>query len=246
MCLQEVMAALCQRHGTLAAVERHKSRQAFVPEMAEISGTRFGRLVTRVAEIALSDHSKRPDGRERPAVVAVEFIPMIAVDDDLAFWPARQFEIVEEGIARVVVPRADVPISIPTVVSAIARVVLFSVRARTTAQFDPRHLDVADVVVAIARVKIIEHHFTSLVSLRGNAQRQRRMKRLSKVLAVVAISDRKMSVRFGSNQIVTTGHHATNCYAVLGTVNARRCAPPAHAAFGGIDGTSGRRTHGGC
>ena len=32
---------------------------------------------------------------------------MIAVDDDLALWSARQFEIVEEDIAWVVVPPSD-------------------------------------------------------------------------------------------------------------------------------------------
>jgi len=64
MGLQEVTATLCQRHDTLAAVERHESRQALVPEMAEIALTRCRRFVARVAEIALSDHSKRPDGRE--------------------------------------------------------------------------------------------------------------------------------------------------------------------------------------
>ena len=64
MGLQEVMAALGQRHGTLAAVKRHESCQTLVPEMAEIAVTRFDRLVARVAEVALSDHPKRPDGRE--------------------------------------------------------------------------------------------------------------------------------------------------------------------------------------
>src|SRR5436305_4063373 len=109
---------------------------------------------------------KRPDGRERPAVVAVEFVPMIAVDDDLAFWSARQFEIVKEGIARVVVSLADIAISVADVVRAIARIVLFSVRTRSTPQFDPRHLDVSDVIVAIMWVEIIKYHLTSETSLR--------------------------------------------------------------------------------
>jgi hypothetical protein len=66
---------------------------------------------------------------------------------------------VEEGSARVVVPLGDITISVANVVSAIARVVLFWVRVRTPAQFDPRHLDVTDVVVAITRIEVIEHRF---------------------------------------------------------------------------------------
>src|SRR5882672_2705890 len=71
MGLQEVMAALRQRHGTLAAVNGDEPRQALVPEMAEIAVTRLRRFVAWVAEIALGDHPKRPDRRKRPAVVAV-------------------------------------------------------------------------------------------------------------------------------------------------------------------------------
>jgi hypothetical protein len=42
MRLQEMMAALRQRHGTFAAVERHESGQALIAEMAEIAASRFG------------------------------------------------------------------------------------------------------------------------------------------------------------------------------------------------------------
>src|SRR5207244_1762315 len=94
-----------------------------------------------------------------------EFVPMIAVEDDLAFRSARHFEIVEEGIARVVVPLAAIAISVANVVSAIARVILFSVRARAAPQFDPGHLDVSDVVVAITWIEVIEHRLTSETSL---------------------------------------------------------------------------------
>ena len=123
---------------------------------------------------------------------------MIAVDDDLAFRSARQFEIVEEGIARVVVPLADIAISIASVVGALARIVLFSVRARTTPQFDPRHLDVAHVVVAVTWIEVIEHRFTSDTSRRGAL----RTKRVWRVVRGAANSDRRMSVRVGLNEIL--------------------------------------------
>ena len=58
------MAALRQRHGTLAAVERHEPRQALASEKAEAAVTWLGRFVARVANIALSNHPKRTDGRK--------------------------------------------------------------------------------------------------------------------------------------------------------------------------------------
>jgi hypothetical protein len=96
---QEVMAALCQRHGTLAAGKGYKPRQALVTQMPKVRLTRIVRLVSRVAEVALSDYSKRPNGRQRSAVLAVQFVPMITVDDDLAFKSARKFQAVEKHIA---------------------------------------------------------------------------------------------------------------------------------------------------
>jgi sorbitol-specific phosphotransferase system component IIBC len=95
---------------------------------------------------------------------------VIAVDHDFAFESTWQLEIVEKTIARVVLTLAGIAISIANVVSAIARVALFLVRARTTAQFDPRHLDVADVVVTITRIEVIGHLFTSeAVATRNSA-----------------------------------------------------------------------------
>ena len=66
----------------------------------------------------------------------------------------------EERIAWVVVSLAYIAISVADVVRAIARIVLFSVRARTTPQFDPRHLNVAHVIVTVTWIEIIEHPFT--------------------------------------------------------------------------------------
>jgi hypothetical protein len=127
--------------------------------MSQVGLARVAGFVPRIPEIAFGHHPKCPDGPKRPAIVAVEFVPVIAIDHDLPFESARQLQIVEEGIARVVVPFASVAIPIANMFSAIARVVLDSVRARTAAQFDPRHLDVADVVVSVTRIEI-EHRFS--------------------------------------------------------------------------------------
>ena len=86
---QEVMAAICQRHSTLAAVKGDRPSQTLVTQVPQVRLARVDRLVTRVAEIALSDYSKCPNGRQRSAVLAVQLVPMITIDDDLAFESAR-------------------------------------------------------------------------------------------------------------------------------------------------------------
>jgi hypothetical protein len=50
------------------------------------------RLLAWFAEIAFGHHPKRADGCQRTAIVAVEFVPMIAIHHDLSFEPAGQFE----------------------------------------------------------------------------------------------------------------------------------------------------------
>src|SRR5690242_10280932 len=49
------------------------------------------------------------------------------------------------------------------------------------------------------------------------------------------------SVRCRMQKVVVRGHHALQDVAVLGAVNARRCAPP-DTRPSGIDGVSARRT----
>src|SRR2546425_8756989 len=129
------MAALRQRHGTLAAVKGHKPREALVTQMPKVSFARVARRFARVAEIALGDHPKRADGRQRSAVVAVQLIPMIAVDHDLAFESARQFQTLEKDIAWVAVAR--IPVSFANVLVAVPRVVVTKIKTPFAPEFDP-------------------------------------------------------------------------------------------------------------
>src|SRR5207244_4146038 len=85
---QEVMTPLRQGHDALPAVKRHEPRQALVTQMPEVRLTRIGRLVPRVAEVALRDHPECPNGRQRAAIITVQFVPMITVHDDLTFESA--------------------------------------------------------------------------------------------------------------------------------------------------------------
>jgi hypothetical protein len=47
-----------------AAVKGYNPRQALIAQMPKVGVTRIARLVARVTKIALSDHSKRADGRQ--------------------------------------------------------------------------------------------------------------------------------------------------------------------------------------
>jgi hypothetical protein len=119
----------------------------------------ISRLVATVAQIAFGHHPKRADGSERPAVVAVEFVPAIAVHHDLPFESAGQFEAFEEHLSRIVISFASVPIAI-TYVAAVARILWFAITSRLMTQLYPRHLDVADVIIAVAGFEV-EHGILS-------------------------------------------------------------------------------------
>ena len=126
--------------------------------MTEVRLARIGRLVAPVAQIAFGHHPKRADGRERSAVVAVQFVPVIAIHHDLAFESARQFEAVEEHISRIEISFASVPIA--NVLVAVANVVLFAIETRLIAHVNPGHLDVANVIAAISISGIKVHNRT--------------------------------------------------------------------------------------
>jgi|SRR5213593_750502 len=135
--------------------------------MLQIPLARPERAVSGIAQVALGHHPKRADSGQRPTVVAIQFVPVLAVEDDLALQSARQLDTVEEHVAWIDLAVARIPIAIADVLITVTRVVLFAIGAGTSSQFDPRHLDVANVVVAVTWIEIVEHRFTSGTSRRG-------------------------------------------------------------------------------
>jgi hypothetical protein len=157
--LQEVVAAVRERHGALAAVQRHRSHQPFVSQVTEVRFADITRLVARIAQIAFGHHPKCSDGSERPAIVAVECVPVIAVHHDLPFESAGQFEAFEEYISRIVFSFARVRSAV-TNVATVASILRFAITSMPMTQLYPRHLDVADVVMAITGIEV-EHRRSS-------------------------------------------------------------------------------------
>jgi hypothetical protein len=106
MGFQKVVTALAERDGTVAAVQTDDIRESFVTQVAQVRLPPVSRVIARIAEVALRHDPKRAKRCERPAVVAVQFVPMIAVDHDLTFRTARQVEAVDESVSRIVRARS--------------------------------------------------------------------------------------------------------------------------------------------
>ena len=80
----------------------HELRQAFVAQVPQVRFAHVDRLILRIAEIAFGHDPKRPNGRERSTVLAIQLVPVIAVEHNLAFRTARQFEAVKEWVSWIV------------------------------------------------------------------------------------------------------------------------------------------------
>ena len=113
------------------------------------------RFVSRIVEIALGRHPKRAYRRKGPAVIAVQLVPMVAIDDEFALQSTRQFEAFDERLARIDISFARVGTAVTGIVG-VARIDVFAIRSGVVTQFNPWHFDVAHVLVAVARVKV-EH-----------------------------------------------------------------------------------------
>jgi hypothetical protein len=155
--LQETVAAVGERHCSVTAVQHHGFHQALMAKMAEVGIARVGlRIMT--LEIAFDHDPKRADGRERTAVVAVQFVPVIAIEHDLAIDTARQFEAIDKWVTRIESSWV-VPIAITNVVCVGLVVLVFD----GAVQFDPVQLDVAVVIVPIM-ITWIEVHSVLVAS----------------------------------------------------------------------------------
>jgi len=139
--------------------------------VAEIRLARVSRLIPRIAEVSFGHDPKRPNGRERSTVLAIQFVSVITVEHALAFRATRQFETGEEWVSRII----DVSlarITIAAILVAVARIVLLASRAWTAPQFDPRHVYVSRIVaLQISRIEIMIHKTPPSLSSDSRAPR---------------------------------------------------------------------------
>ena len=101
MAFEKAAAAVREGDGALASIQWHALDESLLLEVAEVSVTHVERGIARVAQVALGDDTKRPHGRQRARVGAVQAIVAIAVANQLAVGSARKIEVTREDVERI-------------------------------------------------------------------------------------------------------------------------------------------------
>lgn len=94
-------SAVCEGNRPVLVIHRNSLDEPLPFEVAEVAIADLKSRITRVAEVALQDHSKCPYRRQRASVGAVQAIVVIAVTNQLALGSAGEFKITREDIARI-------------------------------------------------------------------------------------------------------------------------------------------------
>jgi hypothetical protein len=90
---EQVSPAVGEDQSALLAVQGDRPNQAVLDEMVQAVVARIELVVTRVTKITLRDDPERADRRERSAVLAIQLVGAIAVQDQLPFAATREIEI---------------------------------------------------------------------------------------------------------------------------------------------------------
>ena len=120
--------------------------------MTQVGIASIARLIVPALQVAFGHDPKRADGSDRAAVVAVQLVPLFAIEHHLALESAGQLNAVEEYVTRIDVSVATVTITVT--ITEIAWIVRVAVESRRAIQFNPPRLDVAVVIVTIAWIEV--------------------------------------------------------------------------------------------
>jgi hypothetical protein len=110
----------------------------------------IGGFIAGVSKVAFGHDPKRANRGERPAVVSVQLVAVVAIEDELAFRSARQFQALCKRISRIGISFALVAVA--RLIAALANAIFFAI---VVGQVHPWHVDIAAVVVAITGSKYI-------------------------------------------------------------------------------------------
>jgi hypothetical protein len=155
MGFQEVATTFRERHRARSMLERYEPHEPFLAQMAQGGITRTERLLSCIVQIPLGHDPKRADRPHPATLIAIQFVSVVAIEDDLSFRPARQIEAVDERIAWVSISNVGRPLA--RVVGQVTHVLF----RWSPAKRDPMRFNVvARVVVSIARITI-KHRCTS-------------------------------------------------------------------------------------
>jgi hypothetical protein len=135
--VEQIESLFREGQAALVATKIDGFDKAFIAEAAK-------RIVVR-AEVLFGHDSERANGGESAAVLAIQIVHTVAIDNDLALLATRQVEVLHQRVARIVIisvrlavdAGADVA-AIPVVV--LARIVPSSVRHGPSCSHSSRRL----------------------------------------------------------------------------------------------------------
>jgi hypothetical protein len=144
--IQQMAPLLGEGQGAFVATKVNGGDKALVAEMAK-------GLVVRV-EVLFGHHSERADGGQRAAVLVVQLVHAVAIDNELAFFATGQIEVVSQRFAWVVIVSVPLAVNAGTAVAAIpvvvlARIVPSSVRHRPSLAHSSRGWVVREDALAV-------------------------------------------------------------------------------------------------
>jgi hypothetical protein len=93
--IEEVSAVLCQGHAALVVAKVNDIDEALIAQVVE-------RLVVDV-EVVFGHDTEGADGGQRAAILAIQLVYTVTINDQLALLSARQVEVVCQAVARIVV-----------------------------------------------------------------------------------------------------------------------------------------------
>jgi hypothetical protein len=124
--IQQIAALLGERQAAVVVAKIDGLDKAFVAEIAQ--GVLAG------FEFVFGHDSERADGGQRAAVLAIQLVHTVAIDDQLALLAARQVEVVHQSVARIVIVSVALVVHARALVaiarSVLARIIPSSVRHR--------------------------------------------------------------------------------------------------------------------
>jgi len=170
MVLEQLASAVSQHDGSVLTVECDAFDQPLAFEVSEVALAELGLPVTPVTQIPFRHDPKGTDRRQRPRLGAVERIVSIAVADQLSVRSSRQVEVARKHVSGIIPAALVVAVTRVTVAFVAAFLVATRVvnelvpdrrRTRPASNFDPIIFTIADVIVSITRVNIVEHNVAS-------------------------------------------------------------------------------------
>jgi hypothetical protein len=135
--VEQIASLLCERQAAYVPAKVDGLDETFVSEVAN--------GVVVCVEVLFGHDSERADGGQRAAILAVQLVHTVAIDNEFAFLAAREIEVVNQAVARVVIVSVPLAVDAWAAIAAIpvvvlARIVPSSVRHRPSCAHSSRAL----------------------------------------------------------------------------------------------------------